>query len=334
LFIALLNLEDSIFVNLQEACLKASRVINAFKLFFLALATLGTCLFSKVSYTYPIFAQQSYQSPREVTGAILCSNCHLTQKPVEVEVAQAVLSDTVFEAEVSILSDTSNKQLTAEGTRGYPSVGAVLILPEGFKLAPKDRISADTREKTRGEFVQPYSKDKANILVVGPISRANNREVVFPVLSPDLATNKGANFLNYPIYVGGNCGRGQIYPTGEKSNNAVLTSTAAGKVTAIQPQEKGGIGVVITTADNDLEYCVPPSLELAVKVKDVVGNDYPLVFDGNVGGFGQGEAEIVLQNPSRVKGMVVFLFVVTVTQILLVVKKKQFEKVQAVEGSV
>ena len=42
-------------------------------------------------------------------------------------------------------------------------------------------------------------------------------------------------------------------------------------------------------------------------------------------------AEIILQNPNRVKGMIVFFFSVTVTQILLVLKKKQFEKVQAAE---
>ena len=63
----------------------------------------------------------------------------------------------------------------------------------------------------------------------------------------------------------------------------------------------------------------------------------PLVFavattlNPNVGGFGQGETEIVLQNPNRVKGMIVFFFTVTVAQILLVIKKKQFEKVQAAE---
>jgi apocytochrome f len=50
-----------------------------------------------------------------------------------------------------------------------------------------------------------------------------------------------------------------------------------------------------------------------------------------VGGFGQGETEIILQNPNRVKGMIAFFFTVTVAQILLVLKKKQFEKVQAAE---
>ena len=51
---------------------------------------------------YPIFAQQNYENPREANGRIVCANCHLAQKPVEIEVPQAVLPDTVFEAVVKI----------------------------------------------------------------------------------------------------------------------------------------------------------------------------------------------------------------------------------------
>ena len=112
-------------------------MIKQFKSAFLVLSILGTVFFPKVSYAYPVFAQQAYQSPREATGRIVCANCHLAQKPVEIEVPQAVLPDTVFEAVVSIPYDTSVKQITAGGTRGPLNVGAVLILPEGFKLAPK-----------------------------------------------------------------------------------------------------------------------------------------------------------------------------------------------------
>ena len=72
-------------------------------------------------------------------------------------------------------------------------------------------------------------------------------------------------------------------------------------------------------------------IEVIVKVNDVIKVDQALTADPNVGGFGQNETEIILQNPNRVKGMIVFFFTVTVTQILLVLKKKQFEKVQAAE---
>ena len=307
------------------------QLVKKFKSLFLVLGIVGAVFSPKVSYAYPVFAQQAYQNPREATGRIVCANCHLAQKPVEIEAPQAVLPDTVFETVVSIPYDLSSKQVTASGKLGSLNVGAVLILPEGFKLAPKDRISDDIKAKTKGVFVQPYSKEKTNILVVGPINGNKNREIVFPVLSPDPAQNKEVNFLNYPIYVGGNRGRGQVYPTGEKSNNNAYTSTVAGQVTSITPQESGKTDVVIASATGDVTQTVPMGLELSVKVKDTVKVDQPLTLNPNVGGFGQNETEIILQNPDRVKGMIVFFFTVTLAQILLVIKKKQFEKVQAAE---
>jgi apocytochrome f len=308
-----------------------NQLIKRFKSIFLILGIVGTVFVPKVSYAYPVFAQQAYQNPREATGRIVCANCHLAQKPVEIEVPQAVLPDTVFETVVSIPYDTSVKQVPAGGTRGPLNVGAVLILPEGFKLAPKDRITAETKAKTKGVFVQPYSKEKPNILVVGPISGNKNREVVFPILSPDPAQDSAVNFLNYPIYVGANRGRGQVYPTGEKSNNTAFTSTVAGQVTAIEPVEGKTRNLVITTATGEVTQKIPAVLDLSVKVKDTVKVDQPLTLDPNVGGFGQTETEIILQSPDRVKGMIVFFFTVTLAQILLVIKKKQFEKVQAAE---
>ena len=307
-------------------------MLSKLRSLFLVLGIIAMTIFPKVSYAYPVFAQNAYENPREATGRIVCANCHLAQKPVEIEIPQAVLPDTVFEAVVSVPYDTSVKQVTANGKRGPLNVGAVLVLPEGFKLAPKDRLSADIKAKTKGVFIQPYSKDRSNILVVGPISGDKNREIVFPILAPDPAQDKTVNFLNYPVYVGGNRGRGQVYPSGEKSNNTFVTSTVAGQVTAIEPGEKGKTSVVVeSTTGDSVKQPIPAGLDISVKVNDIIKVDQPLTLDPNVGGFGQNETEIVLQNPNRVKGMIAFFFTVTIAQVLLVLKKKQFEKVQAAE---
>jgi apocytochrome f len=319
-----------LFINILTINMKFS--IKWIKSLFLVLGIATSLLSPKVSYAYPVFAQQAYESPREATGRIVCANCHLAQKKTEVEVPQAVLPDTVFEAVVSIPYDLSSKQVTAGGTRGPLNVGAVVILPEGFQLAPKDRLSDEIKSKTKGVFISPYSKSKPNILVVGPIDGAKNQEIVFPILSPDPAENKKVNFLNYPIYVGGNRGRGQVYPSGEKSNNNSFTSTAAGQITSIEDADKGKKTITIAKSDGSTAtLTIPSGLDLSVKVNDIVKNDQPLTLDPNVGGFGQTETEIILQNPNRIKGMILFFFTVTVAQILLVIKKKQFEKVQAAE---
>jgi apocytochrome f len=124
-------------------------VINKFRSVFLVLGIILTLALPKVSYAYPVFAQQAYESPREATGRIVCANCHLAQKPTEIEVPQAVLPDQVFEAVVNIPYDTVSKQITASGTKGPLNVGAVLILPEGFNLAPKIVFQTKLKQKQR-----------------------------------------------------------------------------------------------------------------------------------------------------------------------------------------
>nr|UXD79023.1 cytochrome f [Schisandra repanda] len=147
---------------------------------------------TSISNAYPIFAQQGYENPREATGRIVCANCHLANKPVDIEVPQAVLPDTVFEAVVRIPYDMQLKQVLANGKRGGLNVGAVLILPEGFELAPPDRISPEMKEKMGNLSFQNYRPlfKKINIIVIGPVPGQKYSEIVFPILSPDPATKK------------------------------------------------------------------------------------------------------------------------------------------------
>lgn len=286
-----------------------------------------------ISNAYPIFAQQGYENPREATGRIVCANCHLAKKPVDIEVPQSVLPNTVFEAVVKIPYDMQMKQVLANGKKGALNVGAVLILPEGFELAPPDRISPEIRQKTGNLYFQNYRPNKKNIIVIGPVPGQKYSELVFPILSPDPSTDKEAHFLKYPIYVGGNRGRGQIYPDGSKSNNTVYSASATGRVSKILRKEKGGYEITIDNTSNGGQVVdiVPPGPELLISEGEFIKVDQPLTNNPNLGGFGQGDAEIVLQDPLRVKGLLLFLASVILAQIFLVLKKKQFEKVQLAE---
>lgn len=284
------------------------------------------------SKAYPIYAQQGYSNPRAANGKIACANCHLAEKPVEIETPQAVLPDSIFEAVVKIPYDTTVKQIQGNGKLGPLNVGAVVVLPEGFKLAPANKVSKEIKEKSKGVYISPYSSTQENILVVGPIAGDTHQEIIFPIISPNPETNKNVHFLNYPIYVGGNRGRGQIYPTGEKSNNNAINALASGQITQVGQTEKGETIVSILTADSkEVKQTLPAGLTILVKEKDIIQADQPLTKDPNVGGFGQTETEIVLQNPLRVIGYIAFTFTILITQIFLVIKKKQFEKVQAAE---
>ena len=287
-----------------------------------------------VATAYPIFAQQNYENPREANGRIVCANCHLAQKAVELEVPQAVLPDTVFEAVVEIPYDQQVKQVLANGKKGDLNVGMVLILPEGFELAPADRVPEEIKKKVGDLYYQPYSPEKKNILVVGPVPGNKYSEMVVPILSPDPATNKDVSYLKYPIYLGGNRGRGQVYPDGSKSNNNVYNASVAGTITEITEikKKKGGFTVAIQKADGDIVTdTIPGGPDLIVKEGQTVVADQPLTNNPNVGGFGQKDVEIVLQNPARIQGLLVFFVFILLAQILLVIKKKQFEKVQLAE---
>ncbi len=281
---------------------------------------------------YPFWAQASFANPREATGRIVCANCHLGSKTTEIEVPQSVLPDTVFEAVVKIPYDTSTEQVLGDGSKGGLNVGAVLILPEGFKIAPPERISEELEEKISDLYYQPYSDDQENIVIIGPLPGEQYQEIVFPVLSPNPETDKSIHYGKYAIHVGGNRGRGQVLPTGEKSNNTSYTASVAGQITKITKTEDGGYEVTIQPASGDsVVNTIPPGPELIVAEGDEVKAAAPLTSDPNVGGFGQRDTEIVLQSSTRIQWLLAFFAACMLTQIFLVLKKKQVEKIQAVE---
>jgi len=264
------------------------------KNFFAGVLAAFALTFTSSANAYPVYAQNGYENPREATGRIVCANCHLAQKPVDIEVPSAVLPDTVFEAVVKIPYDQQVKQVLGNGKKGPLNVGAVLILPEGFQIAPPERISSELQEKVGKLYFQPYSEDKKNIIIVGPVPGKKYSEMTFPILAPDPTKSKDVNYLTYPIYLGGNRGRGQVYPDGTKSNNTVYNTAAAGTVSAINPTEKGTDIVITNTDGAKVTTAIPAGPEILVSVGQAVQADQPLTNNPNVGGFGQGETEIVL----------------------------------------
>ena len=282
---------------------------------------------------YPFWAQENYESPREATGRIVCANCHLGEKQTVLEVPQSVLPDTVFKAIVKIPYDTDTQQVLGDGSKGGLNVGAVLMLPEGFKIAPADRIPEEMQEEVGNTYFLPYSPEEENIVLVGPVPGEQYQEIVFPVLSPDPATNKNVHFGKNLVFVGGNRGRGQVYPTGQASNNAVYNASATGTIAAIDKTDTGYSVSIAKEDGTTVTEEIPAGPELLVNQGDAVEAGKPLTSNPNMGGFGQTEKELVLQSPTRVKGLIAFLVAISLSQILLVLKKKQVERVQAAEMS-
>lgn len=328
----LLQMKNALFA--AKSLLKLEAI---FKTAILALVTVAFFLVSDVAVpqaaaAYPFWAQQTYpETPREPTGRIVCANCHLAAKPSEVEIPQSVLPDTVFEAVVKIPYNTSVQQVVSDGTKGGLQVGAVLMLPEGFKIAPAERVPEEMKEKVGDLYFQPYSETQENIVLVGPLPGEQYQEIVFPVLSPNPASDKNVHFGKYAVHLGANRGRGQVYPTGEKSNNTVYNASAAGTISNISAVEEGGYQVTISGDNGDTVEAIPAGPELLVAQGQTVAIGDALTNNPNVGGFGQADGEIVLQSSTRIRWLIVFISGIMLSQVMLVLKKKQVEKVQAAE---
>ena len=303
----------------------------------LAIATIAIFLTSdlvvpQTAGAYPFWAQATApETPREATGRIVCANCHLAEKPIEVEIPQAVLPDTVFEAVVKIPYDLDTQQIIATGDRGGLNVGAVLMLPDGFKLAPEERLTEEQKEEIAGLYFQEYVYGEPEVVIIGPLPGDQNQEIVFPILSPDPSTDSSIHFGKYQVHAGGNRGRGQIYPSGIPSNNNPVPANASGVIASIDTSETGDYEISINTGDETVVQTIPAAYELIVSPGQEIAADEELTTNPNVGGFGQKDVEVVLQSPARIGGMIAFIGGIMLAQILLVIKKKQVEVVQAAE---
>jgi apocytochrome f len=282
---------------------------------------------------YPIFAQSAYGTPRENTGRLVCSNCHINQGLVELDVQETVLAGTLFEATVFVPCEQGLLQLTGEGTYGPINLGAVIVLPEGFTIAPKEIISDEICRKTAGNYIQPYSAELPNILVVGPVqsgSGAASRygsEILFPLISPSLDQGTGTTTpqLLYPLAVGANAGRGQLYPTGDSSNNNPSLSAVSGRVMALTADRRGALNVLLDTAEGENSQSIPNGVSNLVNTGDLLQSGDPISVEPNVGGFGQNESEIVLTGRARRKSLCIFCLATTLAQIALILKKEQYD---------
>lgn len=235
---------------------------------------------------FPIYAQQLYpKSPREATGRIVCSSCHLAAKPVEISVPQAVFPDSVFEAVIKIPFDKQIKQVLGNGKKGDLNVGAALLLPPGFKLAPPERIPQNIKEKMGDLAFQKYNQENDNILVVGPVSKKYS-EMTVPILAPNPETNKEISYLKYPIYVAANRGRGQLNVDGSLSNNNQYTTKHTGKIKEFLQKKKYTLINIERSNGEIVSEKIPAGPELIVKEGDFVKIDQPLTTNPNVGGFG------------------------------------------------
>ncbi|MEM8603361.1 MAG: apocytochrome f, partial [Cyanobacteria bacterium P01_H01_bin.121] len=110
-----------------------------------------------------------------------------------------------------------------------------------------------------------------------------------------------------------------------------IKASVAGVVDSVKTLDFGSEVVITTDAGEAVVETIPPGTAIIVEAGTAVAAGESLTTDPNVGGFGQMDTEIVLQSGGRIAGLLAFFTAVMLAQILLVLKKKQVEKVQAAE---
>jgi len=59
-------------------------------------------------------------------------------------------------------------------------------------------------------FFQPYNEEQENVVLVGPIPGEQYQEIIFQCHQSE--TDKNMHYGKYPVHLGANRGRGQVYP--------------------------------------------------------------------------------------------------------------------------
>jgi apocytochrome f len=124
---------------------------------------------------------------------------------------QEVLPNTIFKATVEVPAKYKKRmQPIADSSKAPMNIGAIAIMPQGWRLAPRDRLPKDLKKEMKGLAWAPYSKEKPNIVVAGPVLGERYEKMTLPILAPDPNTKKDIYFDKVLMYFGGNRGRGQV----------------------------------------------------------------------------------------------------------------------------
>ena len=144
-----------------------------------------------------------------------------------------------FDISLSLPHSARLRQLDSTGSLARVNIGALIIMPEGFRAAPKERITPCEKIASKGTYLQPFNRELDNIIVLGPIESSigtSVRSILFPSISPasSLGGTTGRSTLgSFSFFGAANLGRGQLFPTGDASSNSGGSSNSAGVIRSI-----------------------------------------------------------------------------------------------------
>lgn len=229
---------------------------------------------------------------------------------MELGLPQAVFPQTSFDVWCSVPTRRTNAQVRSDGTVGPLQVGRVLVFPPSGAITP-----------TEGWTIWP---ETPSIWWNGPIRSQDHASEVMAFKTTESIPG------TYSVYLGANRGRGQIYPSGLASNLAPLRSPVDGVITGLTWQAKRyGTNLWVRCSDGvHLLHLSPGTLVAEVMPRSYLRSDESLVYSRNLGGFGVAEQSMTFQTRQHLVTEIRILGLLLGTQVALVLKKKQFERLK------
>jgi apocytochrome f len=131
------------------------------------------------------------------------------------------------------------------------------------------------------------------------------------------------------LYLGANRGRGQLYPDGSISNLSLRKAEVLGTCQAITylPKRYGSVVHVVHSGGVWLGHLLPGQVvepvigpHMFVQAESLIGRTL------NLGGFGLADVALSVQVPNNLKRFIGLMLLIQGTQLQLLNKKKQYER--------
>lgn len=266
--------------------------------------------FAFYCYAYPIFAQNLNLNPISSSGQIVCSQCHLGDAFINVLSPSVFLKESLFEVRFATSIPQYRLQFSSDLKSTQLQRGGILICPTGFQLS--------NFVFSQKNNIIPYNSFYSYVFVVGPVS--NQTQIFqFPIIS---SKTFGVGFL----YAGLNVGRGQVFPNGLVSNSQQIQTFCNNDKkqfqinvnTKNQTKSVDRVSILARCSNSVYRFDVLPYGQVSFSNVSQI-QKLP-------GGFAQSEVLFLRSTLNRFCSLLVFNFITWFAILLLVLKKKQFER--------
>jgi len=132
------------------------------------------------------------------------------------------------------------------------------------------------------------------------------------------------------LYLGANRGRGQLYPDGSTSNLNLRKADVRGTCHAVTYLVKryGSVIHIVHASGVWLAHLLPgQAVEPVIGPRMISQLESLVARTINLGGFGLAEVALSVQSPANLKRFIGLMLLIQGTQLLLLNKKKQFERI-------